>query len=251
MKIRTMRNGDVDVTFGTDLEFFVISNETGKIVPASKVIPGTKGRPHQLEHGVCHPDGLSVEVACPPSDTPEGMFENIDKVIQEVKEKFLDPANVSISDSVKARLEDVDGATASDLDYGCGTEYNAYSGSRGAPSAGAPHRFSGFHIHLGFTEHDPSLPQVHKDMECLVKTIDSIFRSKGVYPNEHRTSQYGGFGAYRPKPYGVEYRALGADNFFRDKESIIACLNKVESIFSKATSVAREEGIPYIFWGSF
>lgn len=232
----------LDVLFGTDLEFFVACNVTGKIIPASRVIPGTKGNAHQLEHGVCHPDGISVEVACPPSDTPQGMFDNVDKVIAEVKEKFLDPANVYITNNVGVATSDIDvNLTPKDLEFGCGKELNAYTrNARPSPDRRSNNRYSGFHIHLGFTDGQEETPEVIRDMAILVTALDSAMRYKGVYPNSRRAEQYGGIGAFRVKPYGLEYRALGADNFFQDRAQILNVLNNMGAVFGRTLRIAPD-----------
>jgi len=125
MKVR-VRGKELDVLFGTDAEFF-LQDSKGKIVPASMYIPGTKAKPHVLINGVCHPDGLSLEVGCPPSDTPTGMLVNLFNVLQEVTDLYLTPNNLTISPAMEVVVSDVQGATASDLEFGCGVEYNVDS----------------------------------------------------------------------------------------------------------------------------
>lgn len=239
MKVKT-KLGSFELMFGTDCEFFL--EKDGKIVPASKYIPGEKHNPYPLEHGVCHPDGLSLEVGCPPAPTPEGMFANLFKVLAEVKEKFLDPNDIKISPLYKVAVADVDGAEAKDLEFGCGAELMAWNVSSSSLNYKRPvgdtskYRYSGFHIHLGFTEGNIESIDTAYDCSRLVRVFDCALRKGGFTPPMDRSEQYGGFGAFRIKPYGLEYRALACD-VLNEKSKIsqlINLLNKAPLMFSAA-----------------
>lgn len=239
MKVTT-KLGKFNLMFGTDCEFFL--EKDGKIVPASKYIPGEKHNPYPLENGVCHPDGLSLEVGCPPADTPEGMFANLFKVLAEVKEKFLDPNGLKISPLYKVAVDDVDGATDKDLEFGCGAELMAWNVSLHHLNFKRPvgdtsqYRYSGFHIHLGYTTGNKESVETAYDNSRLVRVLDSALYAAGFTPPMDRSAQYGGFGAFRVKPYGLEYRALSCD-VLNSKESIsklIRLLNKAPILFRAA-----------------
>lgn len=224
----------VNMLIGMDAEFF-LKNSKGQYVAASSVIPGEKHAPFKLENGVCHPDGLSLEVGAPPADTPEGMIQNLFKVLQEVKEKYLDPAGVTIAYTCKVTASDVVQARPEDLQFGCGTEFDANSTHTMVKQVHQTHkhlRFSGFHIHLGFTEGQETNFFTYLDMGHLVKKLDRLFGSLGTLPE--RSSQYGGFGAFRVKPYGLEYRMMDC-TVITDKsklQTLLQCMNRMPSVFS-------------------
>lgn len=211
MKVKLKKCGaELDLMFGTDAEFF-LADADGNVIPASKVIPGKKFDPFILEHGVCHPDGLSLEVGCPPSDTPEGMLTNLFNVLQEVKTRFLDPAGVSIITNMSVDSTKVKGTTKEDLDFGCGSEYDRSSPSMFKRSNRDPSqamRFSGFHIHIGYTEGQEDNYWTFLDASRLVAVLDTLVRKYSLDTSADRAEQYGGIGAFRIKPYGIEYRCM-------------------------------------------
>ena len=211
MKVKLKKCGsELNLSFGTDAEFF-LEDESGAIVPASKVIPGAKHNPHVLDNGVCHPDGLSLEVGCPPSDTPEGMLANLFAVLQEVNEKFLVPSKVSIAKSAQVNIRDVKDASKEDLEFGCGVEFDCRSPSMLKASnrdTKQQLRFSGFHIHIGYTEGQESNYYTFKDASRLVLVLDHLVKKHSLETSGKRAEQYGGLGAFRVKPYGIEYRCM-------------------------------------------
>jgi len=211
MNVRLRNGRELSLLFGTEAEFFLQDSE-GKIVPASRYIPGTKAQPHRLVNGVCHPDGLSLEVGCPPADTPEGMLANLFKVIQEVTDLYLTPNGITISNRMEVRVSDVEGATVEDLEFGCGTEYD-----RNQPDlmykqrdlvASRDKRYSGFHIHLGYTEGQEDNYFSYSDSCDLVRALDHLVERHSLHTTAARSQQYGGMGAFRVKPYGIEYRCM-------------------------------------------
>lgn len=232
---------DLDVMFGCDAEFFV-KDSSGRPVEGSRVVPGTKDSPFKLNNGVCHPDGLSVEVGCPPAETPEGMIVNLFAVMQEVYENYMKPRGYSFINECTVEVKDYPNASTKDLERGCSFEYSAYSFSRKKKfidDESDKYRHSGFHIHLGFTEHEDTLP-VRMDMAALSRAIDKQVLSRSLGTTHQRANQYGGYGAFRVKPYGIEYRALDC-RVITDPtklESMIAMLNDIENIFTLATTVA-------------
>ena len=210
MKVKLKSGTELDVLFGTDAEFF-LTDGLGRIIPASQVVPGLKSKPFKLEHGVCHPDGLSLEVGCPPADTPQGMLANLFKVLDEVKVKYLDPANLTIADTMVACVEDAVAPTKDDLMFGCGSEYDRRSYNMYKEShlnTDDPYRYSGFHIHIGYTNDQPDNWFTYSDASRLVKVLDSLVQKHSLNTTADRATQYGGIGAFRIKPYGIEYRCM-------------------------------------------
>ena len=236
MKIK-LQGQEVDLLIGMDAEFFLLNNK-GSYVAAARVIPGLKHQPHVLKNGVCHPDGLSLEVGAPPADTPEGMITNLFTVLQEVKDLYLDPAGVTIAGAMEVRVNQVEGAQPEDLRFGCGTEFDANSSSmvKQVHQTNNDRRYSGFHIHLGFTSGQESNFFTYKDMSRLVKVLDRYVRQAGLGTTDRRATQYGGYGAFRVKPYGIEYRCMDCTVITNQRklESLLRMLNDLPRIFAEA-----------------
>lgn len=229
-----------ELLIGMDAEFFV-RNPKG-YVAASRVIPGLKHEPFVLENGVCHPDGLSLEVGAPPAKTPEGMISNLFAVLEEVQRKYLTPNYCTLAYTQEVKVQDVQAVQPDDLLFGCGTEYDAYSQDmiKAVRQDNGDKRYSGFHIHLGFTKGQESNYFTFKDMSRLVFELDALFRAHGLHTLERRATQYGGFGAFRVKPYGIEYRMMDCTVITdADKlQRLLAALNKLPSIFAKLSKEA-------------
>lgn len=210
MKVKLKSGVEIDLMFGTDAEFFLV-NSDNKVIPASKVIPGTKEKPHKLRNGVCHPDGLSLEVGCPPSDTPEGMVTNLFKVLREVHKKYLKDNGLTVLNKQGVSISKVEGAGHKDLEFGCGVEYQRTSSDmykHRDMSATKNLRFSGFHIHLGYTTDQQDDYFSYLDACKLVAVLDRLTAKHDLNTGKKRELQYGGLGAFRIKPYGIEYRAM-------------------------------------------
>jgi hypothetical protein len=230
-------NGEqIELLIGMDAEFFLKRED--RFIAAARVIPGLKTDPHKLQYGVCHPDGLSLEVGAPPADTPLGMVKNLFRVLGEVQELYLTPTGTTIAYTEEVRVASVTGAQPEDLVFGCGSEFDAYSDSM-YKTADAPNqtcRYSGFHIHLGFTKDQPSNVFTYKDMSRLVRALDVVFEEAGLSTTRQRATQYGGKGAFRVKPYGIEYRMMDC-TVITSKEKLkklLGCLEKLPEIFEIA-----------------
>lgn len=232
MKVMIMGK-PVELMIGMDAEFF-LRGPDGKYIAASSVIPGLKDKPHVLENGVCHPDGLSLEVGAPPSDTPDGMITNLLLVLEEVQSKYLTPKGVTIAYSHAVDHREVQGVQPDDLAFGCGVELAANTPDGGMlkqmlESTDSFNRYSGFHIHLGFTEGQSQNYFTYLDMRRLVLELDKLFNDSLLTPCPKRSRQYGGYGAFRVKPYGIEYRALDC-RVITDKKRLELLLSKLQQL---------------------
>ena len=238
MKVKLRGCGaELNLLFGCDAEFF-LADADGNVIPASKVIPGKKYKPHTLDNGVCHPDGLSLEVGCPPADTPEGMLTNLFAVLQEVKEKFLDPAGVHIIPAMQVDSSLVKGTDKEDLEFGCGSEYDVYSSNMFKDSdrdTSQKMRYSGFHIHIGYTSGQDDNFWTYTDAGRLVRVLDSLVDKYQLGTTSGRAKQYGGRGAFRVKPYGIEYRCMDCSVITKPSKfsALVSFLNEIPSAMEK------------------
>lgn len=236
MKVKILGQ-EVDLLIGMDAEFFI--ERDGQVIAAARVIPGLKTAPHQLENGVCHPDGISLEVGAPPSDTPEGMITNLFKVLAEVQEKYLTPNGCVIGNKSEVQHALCVGVEKEDLAFGCGAEFDAYATNgmiKRVQDTNRHLRFSGFHIHLGFTQGLESNYFTYLDTRRLVKVLDAAFLQVNLNTSDRRATQYGGRGAFRIKPYGIEYRMMDCSVITdsRKLERLLAVLNRLPDLFDQA-----------------
>lgn len=232
--------------FGSDLEVFVQDTRTGKVVPAPLLVPGSKQNPVELTKGTVHPDGIAVEVGCPPADTYLGLKANLEAILDEVKEKFFPEEHYQylkdtheihrrdVQDFNKHREENPDWFIS-----GCAPEYlrGEYQGDAQIKEKQrcTDWFFTGLHIHYGFTSWEES-PIVRLDGQAFQTKVwndRSVYqetRARTGIGGSRRSRHYGGEGAFRIKPYGVEDRSLASDSFFKQEhQSLIKALIKRSS----------------------
>lgn len=210
MSIKTAREG---FKFGCDPEFFLVS-EKGEVVPAVGLIPGTKEEPFKVEHGAVQVDGLAAEFNIDPVSSHEEWERNIVSVMKQLKAmlpKGLSPhivPHVRFSEEIMNSLPDEAKA------MGCDPDFNAWTGKvNPAPDTSKDPllRVAAGHVHAGWTEEASIVDDKHlKHCRDLVKQFDWFL---GAWSMRHdkdltRRTLYGQAGAFRPKPYGVEYRTL-------------------------------------------
>jgi hypothetical protein len=171
-----------------------------------------------------------------------GMIKNLFAVLGEVQELYLNPNRCTIAYTEAVPVNAVDGVQPEDLVFGCGSEFDAYNSTMYKASAppNQENRYSGFHIHLGFTKDQESNVFTYRDMSRLVKALDVVFEAAALNTTAQRAVQYGGRGAFRVKPYGIEYRMMDC-TVVTDKAKLtklLGCLEKLPEIFKLAHQYA-------------
>lgn len=90
-------------------------------------------------------------------------------------------------------------------EFGCDPDFNAWTGKvNESPKRRTNLRTTGAHLHIGYENH--SLEQTMEIVKFLDITF-GLFSIAAMSQNE-RVLLYGKMGAFRPKPYGLEYRFL-------------------------------------------
>lgn len=198
-------------TFGCDPEVFV--RENGKGYSAWGLIPGNKSEPHPNEFGAVQVDGMALEFNTDP--VPQNDFDRFNAlIVGQIKSlRSMLPDNLSLAvDAVQefdAELIEAQPDEAKEL--GCDPDFNAYTGVLNPrPDADDLNYRSGAgHIHFGWGADIPVDNPEHIEICCsFVKMLDATV---GMYMtfidrDPRRRNLYGKAGAFRPKPYGVEYR---------------------------------------------
>ena len=222
--------------FGCDPEMFVKDAEDN-LVSAAGLLPGTKTEPHKVERGTVQVDGMAAEIGIDPTDNFKDFNDSIVAVMRQLKALLpkgyglvLEPA-VRFSQSVMDAQPDTAKVLGCDPDYNAWTgEINPYPDTIDEPLL----RTASGHVHVGWLEGDDLMPvtdELH-NIHCrdLVKQLDWFLGAWSVKkdPDVLRRKLYGKAGAFRPKPYGAEYRVLS--NFWlKDKVSRLQVWNRMQA----------------------
>lgn len=209
------------ILIGADPEAFIALN--GKPMSAHDTIPGTKEKPHPVEGlGSIQVDGMAVEFNVEPTD-------NVDVFVQRTRdlmahiEKILAVPRIIDLPSVHFS-KDIMAATPRDaLRLGCEPDFCSYTlAENPRPRAHPRLRTAGGHVHLGWSSNlDPTSPAHRDACAGLVGLLDHYLGVPSVLLDKDRERRqlYGAAGAFRPKPYGVEYRTLS--NFWIHNPALI------------------------------
>jgi len=198
------------------------NKETKKLVSAIPIIREGKGKGRALddsgENTVLHDNAL-VEVNTKPAKSMKEFVETIAFVLREtneiVQKKGLELHLQSSADYPEEELQDEEAKR-----FGCEPDFNAWLleiNDIAADAAEKPFRSAGGHLHIGTAKGEPKLNAILKDdygKVDVVKALDLFVGLVSVFLDKDETAParralYGGAGAHRPKPYGVEYRAVG------------------------------------------
>lgn len=185
-------------TIGTDPEYFLVEGD--KFVSAIGKIKGTKDKPFPTDFGSIHADNVAVEINVPPSTNGKDFAKALDKALHRIY--YHIPSNTSLSHESVAKFDSAELQHPDAVKAGCDPDFNAYMQAyNNVPCLMAtPVRCVGGHIHIGADIPDGDKHQLAKVMDLYV-----ALPMLGVdHPVRRRI--YGGAGAYRPKPYGMEYR---------------------------------------------
>jgi hypothetical protein len=210
----------MQITIGADPELFLMKGE--EFVSAHGVIPGTKGAPYKVECGAVQVDGMALEFNIDPAKTPGDFTKNIAVVMTKLRDMVDREYHLVLAPTAYFSKEEMEQQPPEALLLGCDPDYNAYTEQEN-PKVEDPGfmRVAGGHIHIGFVPYANANPKDEffiASCAKLVKELDiwlgvpSIFLDK----DNERRKLYGKAGAFRPKPYGVEYRTLS--NFWLHNE---------------------------------
>lgn len=200
------------VLLGCDPEIFAVDPETNKVVSAHTFCPGTKLEPYKVERGAIQVDGTALEFNIDPASSALEFVTNIEHVMSQLKdhskghEFLLDPA-VTFEPTYFNSLPD------NVRELGCNPDFNAYTGQVNPAPDGfsTTLRTASGHVHIGWEKNvNPLDPYHFEDCQTVIKQLDYYL---GLYSLEwdgdnQRRQLYGKAGAFRPKPYGAEYRVL-------------------------------------------
>lgn len=197
---------------GADPEVF-LCDSAGRHISSIGLIGGDKWNPVQckgLRKGfTLQEDNVSLEFGIPPAASADEFVKNIELVMKQGKNKtgllFSKLSAVIFpADQMKHPNAFV---------FGCEPDFNAWTREENTKPM-PPNEFmrsAGGHVHV----------ETDKDPVAVVQAMDLFLGVPSVLMDEgeERRKMYGKAGAFRPKPYGCEYRTLS--NFWIFDEKLI------------------------------
>jgi hypothetical protein len=213
-----------NLLIGADPELFVTSN--GALVSAHGMIPGTKAEPHPVSRGAVQVDGLALEFNIEPARDKGEFVTSVLDVMSTLRSMVPEKYDFTVEPAMTVPDDVLTTAPEEALELGCDPDFNAYSmNANERPAAGSTIRTAAGHVHVGWTDnqydYDDDMRSHFHDAAGLTKQLDA---SLGLWSLSHdddtvRRSMYGKAGAFRPKPYGMEYRVLS--NFWLKSEELM------------------------------
>jgi len=206
-----------NVTLGADIEVFLEEKETKKLISSVGLIPGSKTMPHYIgEEGYAlETDNVSTEFLIPIFTTSEELIVHVNYMRNVIQERI--PGYLSISKKASGTFCDEELDTLEAKTFGCEPDFNAWTNkvNKFVKARSTNLRTNGFHIHIGYKN-----PSLYTSLD-LIKAMDLCLGVPSIIldPDIRRRSLYGKAGAYRIKPYGVEYRVLS--NYFINSDQLM------------------------------
>ena len=240
-------------TIGCDPEIFLVDEE-GRPVSAHGVIPGTKYKPHPVAKGAIQVDGLAVEFNTDP--VPYNDFDAFNRNVITVMGKLHEEVRKK-HPNLKFRITPTQDFDQAYLDaqpdeakeLGCDPDFNAYTlEANPRPEGSVPFRTGSGHLHVGWGADIPVDNQEHLEICAgFVKMLDAtVGLAMTVLDTDPRRRElYGKAGAFRPKPYGVEYRT--PSNVWLTSKAhrklVFSLINHAVSYMRNGSSVQRLTGL--------
>jgi len=208
-----MMIGGTEFSIGSDPEVFVQDCKTKQFVCAYGLVDGTKAAPQLLSIVVdAQVDGMALEFNTYPAKTSldfsdrvcEGKF-LLGQITKQHDCRVVVQSTVEFSEDVWAVAPD------SSKVLGCEEDYNAWTmGVNERPDANVTFRTGGGHVHIGWGRRIEICDRFREVCAGFTREMDATNGVASVlYDGDvKRRKLYGRAGAFRPKPYGVEYRTL-------------------------------------------
>lgn len=200
----------MEITIGCDPEFFV--TEDGKYRSAHGLVQGTKEKPFVVNGGAVQVDGMALEFNTDPAKTADEFVKNINLVMGQLRDMVPEKYQFAIVPSCRFNGNHFRIQPEEAKELGCTPDFNAYTMlANPRPDNKTTMRTASGHVHIGFCE-DANVDSDEHMIRCatLVKQLDYYLGLPSLLydTDKDRRRMYGAAGAFRPKPYGVEYRVL-------------------------------------------
>jgi len=208
MKIR-----GTEFLVGADPEVFVTKGRGGEFICPHHILYGTKRHPQAMSlntHGQV--DGMALEFNISPARDAKQFARFVKEGVGELKWRAEAKGGyIKVQPTAEFGAEEWKKAPAFNKMLGCEPDYNGYTlGLNDPPNSGATFRTGAGHIAIGWgNEYQVTSDYLYicgvvvKEMDAIVGMSSLLFDS-----DTKRRELYGKAGAFRPKPFGVEYRTL-------------------------------------------
>lgn len=208
----------MSVLVGCDPEVFV--KQDGLFKSAWNLIKGTKAAPFKVDRGAVQVDGMALEFNIDPAANEDDFLININTVFHTLR-SMVPEYEVSVVPVAHFEKDYFAAQPEEALELGCDPDYNGWTRTiNEKPSTNKPMRTASGHVHIGWGENLEG--DNHYQMCCdIAKQLDFYLGLPSlVYDNNtERRELYGAPGAFRFKPYGMEYRTLS--NAWLNDEKLI------------------------------
>jgi hypothetical protein len=202
------------ISIGCDPEFFLWNTETKRYEGAHDAkVPGTKQKPYKLEVGSVQIDGTAVEFGIDPADTSYEFSYNINRTLEEIRSMIDVKYEFHYNPVVKYNRDYWFSLSKDYTQLGCDPDYSAgvINSFMPNPTPKIPEttRTGSGHIHIGWGRDIAQSGSHFWDCAALSRQFSHIMSCvRSCWDNDKERSYYYSISAYRPKPYGVEYRGL-------------------------------------------
>lgn len=191
------------MTLGSDPEIFLI-NKAGEFISSVGRIGGSKDNPMPIDDmgNAVQEDNVTVEFNTPPCSNVQDFIKHIN-INKDWIQKKAEGMGLSTSITASAVFSDEELDSRGAQTFGCEPDFNAWMGGHMNPRPRARNknlRSCGGHIHIALEETDDPLAVIQA-MDLFVGCLMLEFDNDVM-----RRELYGKAGAFRKKPYGVEYR---------------------------------------------
>jgi hypothetical protein len=230
-----------EYTVGADPELFIINSKTNKVVSSIGIIPGVKDNPYvgeDMPQGFgLETDNILAEFNIPPCHNITEWVNHIEYMKEYIRH-FVQNINPDYDIKCSA-YEEVDEDQLQSKEariLGCDQDYNVYTMKPNPkPNAKQNGRSAGFHVHLGYPNHNIETSLL------LIKYFDAFLGLTSLLYDKdaRRRNLYGKAGAFRLQPWGFEYRSLSSammadkkriEFVFKQLQSALYAFNKQRSI---------------------
>jgi hypothetical protein len=215
--LKGIQNMSDFISIGCDPELF--GKRKGKFISVHDILPGTKTMPCKVPYGAVQVDGVAAEFNINPAKTSDEFVKNIlevTKVMQEIINQQAKGVRLVAEPTAMFGSKYFESLPFITKLLGCEPDYSAYTGKANPkPETSEPFRTGSGHVHIQTVHSDRFANNVQSEewmnrCSSLVRELDvTLYHASKLWDKDvKRMELYGKPGAFRPKPYGLEYRVL-------------------------------------------
>lgn len=233
------------ILIGSDPEVFV-ADSNGPSIAVGK-IGGTKEHPMAVPNGAVQEDNVLAEFNTDPASTADEFVSAVTSVLGTLSGIA---AKVGLSLDMRSshvfQPEQIEAGGKQAVVFGCDPDFNAYTMTQNIMPRGVDPmlRTAGGHVHIGYDNPD-AVTSADIAVACdVLLGLPSVI----LDTDTRRRERYGKAGAFRIKPYGVEYRTLS--NFWLRDEALMRWVydaaTQAATSTDELTAIAEDIGVDEI-----